>query len=773
MRTLIILLLSIAPFSLFSQSGIQGYVRDSKTNEGIVGANVIVGNYGTATNSSGFFTIERLKVGEYSLDVSVLGYEKYQQRIVVEEGKRLELEIKLVEDRIQLDEIVVSATRSENRISEIPGRINLISPEKLSFIASQTTDEVLALLPGVQVSRSFGLFSHKSSVTMRGLSGNEQARTLVLIDGIPVNKADGGSVNWNLISTGDVERIEVVKGPGSALYGGNAMGGVINVINRRPSKALEGFVNIDYGTYNTQGIKTRIAGRLGSNSSKYFYWSTNANYRKSDGYITQSMPDRLALGDNIIKSCFDEKALNFKAGFENSNRIKAEIDLTYYDDMRGTGEKYYQPLGNTTDHDTYQLRSSVSGSLRKLGWNVSLFYFNENYKRVSEWEKDDYTWYDVLSVRSDYGLMSSFNTNIRNHTIIFGYDLRMGEVDASDIYYTSTDKVDNRGKMDFYGVYVQDEISTFNKKVKILLGLRYDFSRFYDGAFIINSPSSETVFMDQYQFSGIDDVEWGALSPRVSIQYKPNNDLRFYTSYSRGFRPSVLDDLCRSGRVRGGFKVANPNLKPEYLDNVEVGTDYRPIDWLKLSSSLFYSKGTDFLYYVSTGDSIDMGFGDRPIMIRSNISDVRIYGLEFDFTASPIRYLNFFGNYAYSIPKISEYTPLNSNDPTDLTGKYLTDVPKHSFALGAFYNDPRIINVGFTCKYVGEMFINDQNVLDDIVGSDVYPSAFTLDFRVSKEMMNHLNISVSIQNIFDKQIYDSKGAVGPGRFIIASIGAKF
>ena len=273
MRTLIILLLSIAPYALFSQNGIQGYVRNSKTNEGIVGANVIVGNVGTATNSSGLLTIGRLKAGEFSLEVSDLGYEKYQQKILVVERNRLELEIKLVENRIQLDEIVVSATRSENRISEIPGRISLITPERLSFTASQTTDEVLALLPGVQVSRSFGLFSHKSSVTMRGLSGNEQARTLVLIDGIPVNKADGGSVNWNLISTGDVERIEVVKGPGSALYGGNAMGGVINVINRRPSKSLEGFVNIDYGTYNTQGVKTRIAGRLGRSSSKYFYWS--------------------------------------------------------------------------------------------------------------------------------------------------------------------------------------------------------------------------------------------------------------------------------------------------------------------------------------------------------------------------------------------------------------------------------------------------------------------------------------------------------------------
>ncbi len=772
MRSLIFFLLTVVPYCLFAQTGIYGYVRDSKTNQVILGANVIVGNVGTATNSYGFFFIDRLKPGEYNIVVSVLGYSKYQQKIVIEEGKRLELDIELTEDQIHLDEIVVSATRSENRISEIPGRINLITPERLSLTASQTADEVLALLPGVQVSRSFGLFSHKSTVTMRGLSGNEQARTLVLIDGIPVNKADGGSVNWNLISIGDVERIEVVKGPGSALYGGNAMGGVINVVNRRPSKKMEGNASIDYGTYNTQGVKTRLAGRVGVDSLRYFYWSTNANYRKSDGYITQSEADQLA-NPFIVKSTFNEKSVNLKTGFANGNKINAEVDFTYYDDMRGTGEKVYQPEGNTTDHDTYQARSTVKGSGNRYGWNVSLFYLQESYKKVNEWFKDDYTWYNVLSVRTDYGLMSSFDYKIKKHTLTAGYDVRIGAVDASDIYYTSTDKVDNRGKMDFYGVYLQDEISTFNDKVKVLFGLRYDFARFYDGAFIIHNPSSETVFMDQYQFSGIDDVEWGALSPRVSIHYKPNDELRFYATYSRGFRPSVLDDLCRSGRVRGGFKVANPNLKPEYLDNFELGADYRPINWLKLSSSIFYSKGTDFLYYVSTGDSIDMGFGDRPIMIRSNISDVRIYGLEFDFTASPLRYLNVFGNYAYSVPKISDYKPLYNEDPVDLSGKYLTDVPKHSLAFGAIFQNKEIVNMGITCKYVGEMFVNDQNVYDEIVRSNVYPSTFTVDIKLSREFVQSITTSLSVQNIFDKQVYDSKGAVGPGRFIIASVGAKF
>lgn len=772
MKYLFYLFLLIFPFNLTAQTAVTGYVRNTSTNEAIPRANVVIGGKGAATNSRGYFVVENLADGEYILTVTVVGYSKYQQRVLVKEGKANWVDVRLAEDKIQLDGIVVSATRSENRISEIPGRVSLVTPERLSLIAAQTTDEYLSLISGVQVSRSFGLYSHKSSVTMRGLSGNEQARTLIMIDGIPVNKADGGSVNWNLISTGDIERIEVVKGPGSALYGGNAMGGVINVINRRPRRNFEGNVSVDYGTYATRGVKAKLAGRTNINRDKSFYWAANTTYSKSDGYITQSDADRLALSEYVTKSCFEDKALNLRAGFENGEKIHAGVDFTLYDDMRGTGEKYIQPDGNRVDHDTYQLRTAVSGKSGRLSWSASAFYLRENYKKVNEWVKDDYTWYNVSSYRTDYGLMSSFAYNLKNHSFIAGFDARNGEVDASDIYYTSTDKVDNNGKMDFYGFYLQDEISTFSSRVKVLLGARYDLSRFYDGAFIIHNPSAETAFMDQYQFSGLGDEAWGAFSPRISVQYKPSKNLRIYTGYSRGFRPSVLDDLCRSGRVRGGFKVANPNLKPEYLDNFEVGSDVKPVNWLKLSSSVYYSVGTDFLYYVSTGDSIDMGFGDRPIMIRSNISDVKIYGVEFDFTASPVRYLSLFGNYTFNSSKISDYKPLTSADPVDLNNKYLTDVPKHSFALGVLFQS-KIVNAGVTGKYVGEMYVNDQNVYDEIVQSDVYPSAFTVDARLTREFYRHITVSVNVQNIFDEEIYDSKGAVGPGRFTTVDLGVRF
>lgn len=757
------LLLSLS-FGSIAQPKISGVVKDKSTGVPLVSVHITIGRQGVATNAQGEFSFTNLAKGSHTVNASLVGHKPQQQRVQLAD-KDVYIEFFLEEDDVFIDEVVVSATRTESRIGDIPGRVELITPERISMSSYQSVDELLALLPGVHTARSYGLFSFRATVSMRGVSAKEQARTLVLLNGVPVNKADGGSVNWNLISTGEVERIEVIKGPGSALYGGNAMGGIINVVTKKPTETIEGSVSAHYGTYNTKGVNAKFAGKLNNG----FYWAANGLFRNSDGYITQSFADQQE-NPYIVNSTFEEKVLHFKTGYDGGEQFSAELDFTLFDDVRTTGEQVYQPLGNTREYDTYQIRSIFRGKVGKVNWNASTFFQREYYKRVSEWMRDDYTWYDVLSLRSDYGVLTSANYSVGRHTITGGVDVRLGQVDASDVYYTSTDKVDNRGKMDFYGIYLQDEISLFDNRVNVTAGLRYDYARFYDGEFVISSPSAETNFMDGYQFSGQDPVSWGAFSPRLSAQYKPNDTYRVYASYSRGFRPSVLDDLCRSGRVRGGFKVANPNLTPEYLNNFEIGGDYKPAPWIRVAASTFFSKGRDFLYYVSTGETIDMSFGPRPIMIRSNISEVDILGAEADFTATPVRYLTLFGGYAFASSKISGYTPIDPDD-FDLTGKYLTDVPMHSFSAGAFFRH-RIVNVGLTSRYTGKMYINDQNAYDDWVLSNQLPSKFTIDLKLSRELFNHVDISLNIQNILDQEVYESNLSVGPGRFITLEVKAK-
>jgi len=518
-----VLALALALFSpiiLLAQNSVTGTVKDKATGEPLAGVHVSVGQQVATTNSQGFYALKNLKPGTHIITASLVGYKSEQQPAKIA-GESITLNFSLEEDLIFLNEVTVSATRTESRIGDIPGRIEMITPEKISLASYQSVDELLTLIPGVHTARSFGLFSYRSSVSMRGVSSKEQGRTLVLLDGIPMNKADGGSVNWNLISTREIERIEVVKGPGSALYGGNAMGGIINVVTQKPTRPLEGSVTGSYGTYNTKGVNAKLAGKLNNG----FYWAADGLFRNSDGYITQSIADRLT-NPYIVKSTFEEKVLHLRTGYDNGQKLQADVDFTLFDDVRTTGEKVYQPQGNTREYDTYQLRANVKGVAGAIGWNVSAFFLNEDYKRVSEWMKDDYTWYDVLSVRRDYGLLTSANYRAGRHTFTGGVDLRMGSVDASDVYYTSTDRVDNNGKMNFYGFYLQDVVALFDSTVNVTAGLRYDYARFFDGQFQILSPSSETAFMSQYQFSQSGSESWGAVSPRISAQFKPNGNYR-------------------------------------------------------------------------------------------------------------------------------------------------------------------------------------------------------------------------------------------------------
>lgn len=314
-------------------------------------------------------------------------------------------------------------------------------------------------------------------------------------------------------------------------------------------------------------------------------------------------------------------------------------------------------------------------------------------------------------------------------------------------------------------------MSLVEKKLRIIAGLRFDLAKFYDGAFYIESPSAETAFMSGIVDRDMEDAVWNAVSPRLSANYKINENIRLYAAAGRGFRPSVLDDLCRSGRMKGGFKLANPEVVPESLVNFETGGDIRFNEKVKASLSAYYSIGTNFLYYVNTGDSIELSYGLRPVYVSTNIPEVRIGGVEAEasYIIAPDLTLN--GSYSYSHSLITRYTPLDNSDPIDLTGKFLTDVPSHIASLMARWTN-RFVNTSITGRYQSSMWVNDMNVYDDVVGSARYNSYLTCDVQLSKDI-KILILSLGVQNILDTKFYDSSGAVCPGRFITIEAGLKF
>ena len=382
----------------------------------------------------------------------------------------------------------------------------------------------------------------------------------------------------------------------------------------------------------------------------------------------------------------------------------------------------------------------------------------------------EYSLYEANSVRQDIGGESNISfLKFKQHEIMTGICYKRGSVDGSDTYFTSSDSIRNTGKMDNYALFLQDEYNFYYNKIQVNFGLRYDFARFYDGLFVIVNPSYSLEFYKNFENKIMSEKKWNALCPRFFSQYKFTKNNRIYFSVAKGFRSPILDDMTRTGKKKGGFKLANPDLKPELITTFEIGTDIKLINNLTLSGSMYYSLGKDFMYDVSTGDSVNMGYKIAPLLKKQNISKVEIYGAEIEIKYDLTDSLNIFANYSYTHAQIKEHKILTANVDSNLTGKYLTDIPNHKVSAGITWRN-KIANTSLLFKYIGKTWINDMNVVDEeIMKTDKYPNYVTMNIRVEKTFIKHLTLSMSVENIFDKTYITGDTQKCPGRLITGAL----
>jgi iron complex outermembrane receptor protein len=743
---------------------ITGVVSDASEGFPLPGATVTIepGNRGLSTDQSGRFSYDGLPNGEYRITVSFVGYGDEVRTVNVTGNRTYRLTISLTPSVIEADEVVVTATKTERKISDLPVRMELVSAKTMGSTPAIDLAGYLRNSSGVGVFVPGGFISHKSNVVMRGMSGVSQARVLVLLDGIPVNKADGGSVHWSLFQPEQIDRIEITKGPGSSLYGGNALGGVINMITKEPQKKFQGFVKGEYGSMNTYGGRFNIGGTTADGSGRGAFYSVNGYYRQSDGYVNLALEDEdgnyIPEADTTtgtIKNDMKEHGIDIQGGyyFNENNSIKASF--SYYDDQRGTG--YINPDGlvSTADHDSWSASLSYRGTAGKADIRGDIWYRNEDYAKVNSSDSDSKN-YSVISDRQDIGLQLHSSLPVGdNSTVTAGVDLKNGSVDAVDKYLMVSDRVYNRGEMTSFALFVQEELKAFDDRFIAVAGLRYDNARYFNGAYYIENPTSATSILQELEDRNQDENSWSSLSPRLSLLYKVSPSLRFFATYSHGFRASVLDDLCRSGFVRGGFKQANPYLGPEKLNSYEMGADFTAGSFT-LSSSFYYSEGTDFMYYVSTGDSIAMGSRLRPVRRVENISGVEIKGLELKAGYDLNTHVSLSANYSYNESVVSSFDPEFSSQSEDITGMYLTYVPKHR-ASGQFTWRNPAVNAGLVVNHTGAHFSDDQNEVE----IDPFTS---LDLRLWKSFRT-FSVRLDIENLTDKVVLIDDGYLNFGRFV--------
>lgn len=757
-RFFLFLLLVFSGTDAFSQVSIKGVITDAFTGDALQGATIIIKKLGvTATsNKSGSYSFESIPAGTYMMKVSFVGYHDTATLVTTVSGK-YNFDFALSSGSVDMASVIVTATRTEKNIKDIPASVGIITHEQISDLPAVSADDFLSMISGINVTRHFGIFYKSGDVTMRGL--NRNVYTILLIDGIPASIVDGGATNWNRINPENIRKIEVIKGPNSSLYGSNAMGGVINVLTRHPLKPFKAEANLFYGTYNTYGGTLNLSGSKIKND-KGFYWLADGFYRKSDGYILY--PDTVADSTDAATYLKDMTG-SLRAGycFDKNNNLEIEYDA--YEAVLGQGKKYFEELGSVDD-DIYQFwQARYNGTFGKTKIYATAFYKNDydNIQKESIKQSGAYTLMNTLSSSDDKGIWCNATFPFKeNHDLTVGFDSKLGRITSADIYHTSTDTVTYNGNLDYYGLFAQDDIILIKDKLKSIIGIRYDVVNFFNGDFTIDAPSAITSFMEPY-LQPYSDKNWNALSPKAGLLYRFTDSLSVYINFSRGFRSGSLTDMCKTGDVNKGFKIANPNLRPEYLANAELGAVIQ-VGKLGIEPDIFYSVGKDFQYFVGTGDSIwTTKTKKQPIIKRENISKVVIYGAELAINYAFSKRLSLFANYSYNHSQIKDF------DTTlfvakDLTNKFLIDVPLHHVFAGFIYRS-KILNFSLVYKYVSSTWADDENTVK-VDGYSLY------DAKISRKFFGHLNASLTVENIFNKLYLDSKGMLPPGRFIITSVG---
>ena len=528
------------------------------------------------------------------------------------------------------------------------------------------------------------------------------------------------------------------------------MGGVINLITEKEdTNRLKAAVNLDYGTFNTWALNSNLYGRLPK--SKKIYYDFSAMYRKSDGYI--NWPDSLR-DSTTIASFLEEYNMGANLLYKFNENHKLRFSYHYYDDRRGQGIRIKHPVGNAVDHDTQFLQLKYSGKRARFVWDIFSYYQYEHYYRIVEKQKIKkgqyfYTQYNVNSKRQDMGLAANISYRLKNHLLSFSTTYKKGSVNGADEYVSSSDIVRNIGQVGDLS-YSFFENWNISKHWSLDFAWYQSFVSIDDLKFSVENPSNNSDVLLSYQ-SDTSGIFWSSFSPKASLQYAYKK-ARTYLTFSTGYRVPTLDDLTRTGFIAGAFKLANPDLKPEKIINLEWGMRWTSKKW-KTQLSSYYSVGKDFMYYVNTGEKL---WGRKPIKKKQNVTSVNLWGIESALQYSIAKNLSVFADYSWHYTEISQFKEI-----PELEHKKLTYSPEHIADFGFSFHH-QYFDFSPSIRYKSTQYLDDMNEQE-------IPDLFLLNAKISHLFDNGFYLSLSISNLLDERYWVYEDQLSIGRFVMLTI----
>lgn len=723
-----------------------GTITDAETGHPLAGATVMVigSPFTGVTDSAGVYSVSALSPGSYRIIARSLGHQPVE-RVITITDKPVEWSLRLSVAPLELDVVVYSATRIPTPAAYLPANVSVVTAEDMRVQSALTVDQLIANEAGVSAIRDGGIYAMTPSVTLRGTGSLEPGRTLVLIDGMPINKGDTGEANWNRLKLVDFERVEIVRGPLSSVYGAGAMGGVIDLRTPAPVPGLKLHAKAGGGSYGTAEGEASTGYGWTLASGDLVHLRLSATSLTSDGYNGTPEQDR---DEYTVNRFLRENSQTAElAWLHNAQQVK----LLYqrYDDLRGEGIRIEAPDGVSRSFTTNFGGLTWNGRSGSWFWEASSHWQKEKYTRVDERLKgDSYQRFDVLSDRVDAGVRGSLGTDMPHYgTLLFIVEGSQGQVKGADVYRTSPDRVANQGTLETVAAAFEHRLAIYSLNLRLTTQLRFDQARFQDGE--INSTLSP---WDAYN-GALAEHDWSTVSPSFGINWQALQSTSLYASLGQAFRAPILDDLTRSGFTRVGPKIANPELGPEKMIGLEGGVR-QIVGRTLIRVTGYYGWGRDIQEYVSTGETI---FNGRfTLQQRQNLARVHFMGVEYSLHAPLMKTLDVRLSAAVTHTEIIDFP-----ERPDLVGSKLEMNPEEVGRMVVTWMGP--VTSSVTWELTGAQYYYNGNEKVKIPGYGIVHA------RVSRDLMKSLRLDFDIRNILDRKYLQSVTTLDPGRFMMLSL----
>ncbi|MCG2660037.1 MAG: TonB-dependent receptor [Kiritimatiellae bacterium] len=461
---------------------------------------------------------------------------------------------------VAADIVVVSATRIPQSIRDIGVSVSVIPRERIEELQAQNVGDVLKEVTDARVN-SYGSMGAQSGITLRGSSGQQ---VLVMVDGRPVNVASVGMADLSMYPVDQIERIEVIRGPGSVLYGAGAMAGVVNIITRDPPEKFTSDLAASYGTKNTRILRLDNGARIGD-----FGYLVTASQNASDGWRENSACDGYNIAGKLDYDMARESRLVLNSGFSRQNKGVPGSTSWLSPNAKQYDEQYWFDLTHK-----YELATN--------SFFTGKAFLNQHWQNFKN--PDSFT--DTISRNQKAGLDLQQTLPLGERQLLLGgIYLENDHVNIKDKQGVSR----IGGDRDLFtgAGFLQDEVSLMDVLV-VTPGLRCDIQS-----------------------------KWGAeLSPKISGLYKIIEGTSLKASIGRGFRAPTVNELY----WRDDYSMGNPDLKPEESFSYDAGIQQQFGAKSMLEVSLFQSHMKNLIAWYDVDG--------KGIYTAENINDARLQGLE-------------------------------------------------------------------------------------------------------------------------------------------------